>query len=64
MKKKIILFMVLALSIFTLTACKKATTFNLNDYLIEERNTLYTASDDLYCATLTSGYRESGIWRA
>ena len=57
MKKKILVFMMLIVSVFSLTACGKSK-INLADYLIEERNTLFTANDELYSATLSSGLRE------
>lgn len=57
MKKKIIAFALLAVAIFSLTACGKSK-INLGNYLIEERNTLFTAHDEIYCVTLSCGKRE------
>ncbi len=57
MKKKILCFALLALSIFSFTACKTQK-INLCDHLIEERYNLFTAEDDTYCATYSSGMRE------
>lgn len=57
MKKKILIFMLLAISLFSLTACK-SNKIDLNDYLIEKRVNLYTAEDDLYSVTFSSGTRE------
>lgn len=56
MKKKI-LILILAICSLTLTACGNKE-LNLNDYLIEERQNLYTAQDSLYSATFSSGLRE------
>lgn len=57
MKKKI-LILFLAICSLTLVACgNKGLT--LKDYLIEERQTLYTAQDDLYTASFSSGMREN-----
>lgn len=58
MKKKFILFMLLCATILSFSACKTQT-INLGDYIIEERNNLFTASDDLYFATLSTGMREN-----
>ncbi len=57
MKKKILLLALCVLSLGTLTACGNSK-LDLNDYLIESRNTLYSASDDLYTLTLSTGKRE------
>lgn len=57
MKKKILLLLLLLVSILPLAACGK-TSIDLNDYLIEERNHLFTANDDLYNVTLSTGMRE------
>ena len=40
-----------------MTACGK-TNINLSDYLIEERNNLFTGHDNIYTVTLSSGIRE------
>ena len=55
--KKIFILAMLAICILGLTACGK-TAINLQDYLIEERNNLFTAQDDLYHVTFSSGIRE------
>ena len=57
MKKKILIILVLMVSLVGLTACK-TNEINLSDYIIEERNNLFTAQDDLYTVTLSSGNRE------
>lgn len=57
MKKKFLLFLLLLVSIIPLSACGK-TSINLNDYLIEERNHLFTANDEMYNITLSTGMRE------
>lgn len=48
----------LLLVIIPFSACGK-TSIDLNDYLIEERNNLFTASDSVYNATLSTGLRET-----
>ncbi len=58
MKKKIAICALLGLSMFGLSACGK-NNINLNDYLIEQREQLYTASDDLYSVSFSTGTRES-----
>ena len=57
MKKKILVFMLLAISLISLSACG-STKINLSDYLIEKRTSLYTAEDELYSVTFSSGTRE------
>ena len=57
MKKYFLTFVLLIVSVFSLSACGK-TDINLANYLIEERNTLFTAQDDIYSVTLSSGLRE------
>ena len=57
MKKKLIIFLMLAVCIFSLTACKSSK-IDINDYLIEERNNLFTSQDNIYSATLSTGLRE------
>ena len=57
MKKKFLIIALLLISVFGLTACGKSK-FNLADYLIEERNNLFAASDSLYSVTISSGLRE------
>ena len=58
MKKKIAICALLGLSIFSLSACGN-NSFNLSDYVIEQREHLYTASDDLYSVSFSTGMRES-----
>ncbi len=57
-KKKIAIFALFALMILTLTACGKSDKINLSDYVIEKRENLYTACDDLYCVSFSTGMRE------
>ncbi len=57
MKKKILVLLMLAIGILGFTACGN-TKVNLADYLIENRENLFTAQDDLYCVTYSSGTRE------
>lgn len=47
----------LAICLLSFSACGN-TDINLKDYLIEERNNLFYAEDDLYSATFSSGRRE------
>ena len=58
MKKKLLIFTLITICLFGLTACGK-TKVDLNDYLIEERNNLFTANDNLYTVTFSSGLREN-----
>lgn len=58
-KKKILIITLLALLIIPLTACGKTKKLNINDYVIEKREGLYTACDELYCVSLSTGTRES-----
>lgn len=58
MKKKLLFFTILAMCLFTLSACGNSK-FDLANYLIEERNNLFTAEDELYNVSLSSGLRES-----
>lgn len=57
-KKKLAIFILLALFVIPLSACGKSK-LNLNDYVIEKRETLFTAHDDLYCVSLSTGTREN-----
>lgn len=57
MKKKIFVVALCALCLFGFVGCGKSK-INLNDYLIEKRENLFTASDNLYSATFTTGERE------
>jgi len=58
MKKKLLIFTLLALLIFGLTACGK-NSIDLNKYLIEERDNLFIANDNIYNVTFSSGMREN-----
>ncbi|MBR2970056.1 MAG: hypothetical protein IKC49_03275 [Clostridia bacterium] len=58
MKKKLIVFALCAISILTFSACGSKK-LDLNDYIIEERTNLFTACDNMYTVTLSSGMRES-----
>ncbi len=58
MKNKFLIFALLLLSVLGLTACKGGKNLDITDYLIEERNTLFTAQDELYSATYSTGKRE------
>ena len=58
MKKKLIIFGLLLISTLSLSACGNKK-INIANYLIEERNNLFTASDDLYIANFSTGKREN-----
>lgn len=57
MKKKLLILSMLFVFIFGLSACGK-NSIKLQDYLIEDRNNLFTAQDSLYCVTFSTGMRE------
>lgn len=57
MKKKILILSLLVMFVFGLSACGKSS-IKLQDYLIEDRNNLFTAQDSLYCVTFSTGMRE------
>lgn len=57
MKKKLLILSMLFMFVFGLSACGK-NTIKLQDYLIEDRDNLYTAQDSLYCVTFSTGMRE------
>lgn len=57
MKKKLLIFMMLAIFVLGFSACG-STKIDLNDYLIERRNNLFTAVDEMYGVTFSSGTRE------
>ena len=46
-----------ALCIFAFAGCGKSSV-NLKNYLIEQRENLYTANDNLYSVSLSTGTRE------
>ena len=56
-KKKISICLLFVFMILSLSACGK-NNFNLGDYLIEKRENLFTANDDLYSVSLSTGLRE------
>ena len=56
-KNSIIALVLLVMGVITFSACGKHE-ININDYLIEDRQTLYTAEDGLYSVTLSTGMRE------
>ena len=56
-KKGLITLLLLMMCVATFTACGKHE-IDINDYLIEDRQTLYTAEDGLYNVTLSTGMRE------
>lgn len=58
MKKKFILLTLLFVGIFCFSACGKGSSVDLNQYLIEQRETLYTGNNELYTVTYSGGMRE------
>ena len=58
MKKKILIFFTLAFCLLTLSACGKSD-INLSNLIIEERQNLFVANDDLYSVSFSTGNRES-----
>lgn len=57
MKKKILISIMLALCAFAFVGCGNSKV-KLQDYLIEQRENLFTASDDLYSVSFSTGQRE------
>ncbi len=57
-KKKIAICTLLGLSAFGLSACDNKD-LNLSNYVIEQREQLHTASDDMYSVSFSTGMRES-----
>lgn len=57
-KKKFAILSILALMIFCFSACR-TNNINLNDYVIESRENLFTACDNLYSVSFSTGMRES-----
>ena len=57
-KKKIGFLLLFITCILTLTACGK-NNINLQDYVIEKRENLFVANDDIYSVSFTTGSRES-----
>ena len=58
MKKKICILALLLCCLLPLTACGKKTNLNFADRVIEKRENLFLACDDLYLASLSTGTRE------
>ncbi|MBQ8615213.1 MAG: hypothetical protein IJ415_01435 [Clostridia bacterium] len=58
MKKKILIIAMFMLCVFGFVGCGKSK-INLSDYLIEQRENLFTASDDLYSVSFSTGTREA-----
>lgn len=58
MKKKILIIAMFTLCLFGFVGCGK-NKINLNNYLIEQRENLFGANDNLYTATFSTGIRES-----
>lgn len=58
MKRKFFVFALFFCCLFCLTACDNSK-IDLRNYLIEDRVLLFTASDDIYNVSLTSGKRET-----
>lgn len=58
MKKKLLVIFSLMICAFCFTACGKSNV-DLKNFLIEERQTLFTSQDSLYCVTFSSGKRET-----
>ncbi len=57
-KKRIALSLMFVFMIISLCACGKSK-LNLNDYVIEKRENLFTANDNLYSVTFSTGTREA-----
>lgn len=57
MKKKIFIFIVFVVGIFAFAGCGKPK-LNLSQYIIEQRENLFTANDDLYSVSFSTGMRE------
>ncbi len=60
MKKKICVFMLFIAGLVGLSACGKSK-LNLNDYVIEKRENLFTACDNLYSVNFSTGEREKSF---
>lgn len=58
MKKKILIVALFVLCLFGFVGCGKSK-INLADFLIEQRENLFTACDDLYSVSFSTGMRES-----
>ena len=57
MKKKYVIIAILLIGLFCFTGCGKSK-IDLNNYLIEQRTTLFTGSDKLYTVSYSGGMRE------
>ena len=57
MKKKFFLIILFVACTLAFVGCSKSE-INLKDYLIEQRENLFTANDDLYSVTFSTGSRE------
>jgi len=57
-RKKICVLILFVFGLFTLTACGK-NNINLHDHVIELRENLFVASDDIYSVSFSTGMRES-----
>ncbi len=57
MKKKLLIVGVLLVGMLSLNACGQSK-IDLSDYLIEQRNNLFVAEDDIYSVSFSSGLRE------
>lgn len=57
MKKKFLFLTLIAICLISLSACGKSE-IDLKSYLIEERNNLFTAQDELYNVNFSTGMRE------
>ena len=57
-KKKLLVCLLFTFMITSLVACGK-TGFDINNHVIEKRENLFAANDNLYSATLSTGMRES-----
>ena len=57
-KKRIAFLIIFVFMVVSLCACGKSK-LNLNNYVIEKRENLFTANDSLYSVTFSTGTRES-----
>lgn len=55
--KKVFISLLLVVGIVSFAACGKSN-YNIADYLIEERENLFSGQDNVYSATFSSGMRE------
>lgn len=59
MKKKIFVFIMFAICLLSFSACGKKNNLDLSKYVIEQRENLFTANDDLYSVSFSTGLRET-----